>query len=373
MLEASETLLYILLAHDCARSNKHTNLWKLFNCCLGEGPSLTKNVSQRTFNYSRYAKRSLAHSFQLYNIYFQGETAKEPKGKERAKGDSLELPSELNFFKYAQGETTKRKSRSSHHDEEDNDEEEEQQMKKAKSENTHSSNSPRTSGPSVPRQRVTAKGTSVPTSIESFEDLKTRFDVSSHILSNLEQSGYQQPTGIQAHGIPILLEVRYQLVVVSIRIPQYVSYDMQSRDLVAISPTGTGKTLAYLLPIMSFLGSPSSGTETSKGVRAVILAPTRELAHQIHNECLKLAQGRKWRIILFSKATASTLVDKSVRDKVGKYELLEFLLHSVLICRLRYRYQYTTETGLCITIRGNRTPQVRFSIGVVYERLTLLN
>ena len=49
-----------------------------------------------------------------------------------------------------------------------------------------------------------------------------------------------------------------------------------------------------------------------------MLAPTRELAHQIHNECLKLAQGRKWRIFLFSKATASTLADKNVRDKVGK-------------------------------------------------------
>lgn len=52
-------------------------------------------------------------------------------------------------------------------------------------------------------------------------------------------------------------------------------------------------------------------------MRAVILAPTRELAGQIYNECLKLAQGRKWRIVLFSKATATTLADKDVRDKIG--------------------------------------------------------
>lgn len=51
-------------------------------------------------------------------------------------------------------------------------------------------------------------------------------------------------------------------------------------------------------------------------MRALVLAPTRELAHQIHNECLKLAQGRKWRVVLFSKATASTLADKTVRDNV---------------------------------------------------------
>lgn len=71
---------------------------------------------------------------------------------------------------------------------------------------------------------------------------------------------------------------------------------------------------------MSLLGTPASRAKDGcgAGVRALILAPTRELAHQIHNETLKLAQGRKWRIVLFSKATANTLADKAVRDKVGK-------------------------------------------------------
>ena len=96
---------------------------------------------------------------------------------------------------------------------------------------------------------------------------------------------------------------------------------LQRRDLAAISPTGTGKTLSYLLPMMSLLGAPSaksSGLDTGSGVRGLVLAPTRELAHQIYNECLKLAQKRKWKVVLFSKATASTLADKNVRDKVGE-------------------------------------------------------
>lgn len=96
--------------------------------------------------------------------------------------------------------------------------------------------------------------------------------------------------------------------------------ESKSRDLAAISPTGTGKTLSYLIPTLAALGSPASSGKNDtagQGVRAVVIAPTRELAHQIHNECLKLAQGRKWRIVLFSKATASTLADKAVRDKVG--------------------------------------------------------
>lgn len=94
--------------------------------------------------------------------------------------------------------------------------------------------------------------------------------------------------------------------------------------MAAISPTGTGKTLAYLLPILSLLGSPAvnakSEADVGNGLRAIVLAPTRELAHQIHNECLKLAQGRKWRVVLFSKATANALNDKNVRDKVGEWE-----------------------------------------------------
>ena len=61
--------------------------------------------------------------------------------------------------------------------------------------------------------------------------------------------------------------------------------------------------------------------KAGKGIRAIILAPTRELAHQIYNECLKLARGRKWRIILFSKATAATIADKSVQNKVGMFLL----------------------------------------------------
>ena len=70
---------------------------------------------------------------------------------------------------------------------------------------------------------------------------------------------------------------------------------------------------------MALLKSPISNIKDASrtGVRAIVVAPTRELAHQIHNESLKLAQGRKWKIVLFSKATANTLSDKDVRAKVG--------------------------------------------------------
>lgn len=228
------------------------------------------------------------------------------RGKEAAKDLDAELPADLDFFKYAKTGAPKRKasdvSATAEHGEisegkrrklsEDSDEAENEE---SEDEGTPAEGS--TSSNPIQRHKVTAKGSNVPNSAETFEELKDRYHLPPHLMTNLKQYGYKHPTGIQSHGIPILLE---------------------SRDLAAISPTGTGKTLSYLLPVMASLAAPisSSKSENGKGVRAVILAPTRELAHQIHNECMKLAQGRKWRIVLFSKATAATLADPNVRNKV---------------------------------------------------------
>ena len=65
--------------------------------------------------------------------------------------------------------------------------------------------------------------------------------------------GYEKPTAVQMQVIPSLME---------------------SRNVVVTAPTGTGKTLAYLLPILHKLTS-------SPKIQAVILVPLQELAHQI--------------------------------------------------------------------------------------------
>ncbi|KAF7986167.1 hypothetical protein HWV62_38556 [Athelia sp. TMB] len=249
------------------------------------------------FNVRTYLVPRLDHSLP-FSIQ-QPTISQNAKGKATHKTAEGELPPELDFFKYAKSGTTKRKAveerdreegkkRKMKHDPEDDEDE------NADEDDIGGSGS---SGPSRPKHRVTAKGTNVPEPVDSFDELEGRYQVSSRLLRNLTENGFAVPTGIQSHGIPILMECR---------------------DLAAISPTGTGKTLSYLLPIMASLGQPASSvdSDTGAGVRAVVVAPTRELAHQIHNECLKLALGRKWRIVLFSKSTASTLTDKNVRDKV---------------------------------------------------------
>lgn len=99
------------------------------------------------------------------------------------------------------------------------------------------------------------------------------------------------------------------------------------------------------------MSGPSSSGDKGQGVRALVLAPTRELAQQIHNECLKISQGRKWRITLFSKATAATLADKAVRDKIGIIFLDQVLVN--ILTTTRYYYQYTDAA--CVISPGKQT------------------
>ncbi|KAG2345265.1 P-loop containing nucleoside triphosphate hydrolase protein [Suillus weaverae] len=247
---------------------------------------------------ARFDKQRFKSDIEIFNK----APAKDVKGKEVLISHDGQLPPELDFFKYAKASAGKRKAGDNESDvhAEGRLEKVEHKRRKIEDESTDSDDNhigTEEEAPTMQKHRVTAKGSDVPKPIASFEDLCERYHVPPRLLSNLSDNSYKHPTGIQAHGIPILLE---------------------HRDLAAISPTGTGKTLAYLTPIMSALGSPISSMKNDggRGVRAVILAPTRELAHQIHNECRKLAAGRKWRAVLFSKATASTLSDKNVRDKV---------------------------------------------------------
>jgi ATP-dependent RNA helicase RhlE len=94
----------------------------------------------------------------------------------------------------------------------------------------------------------------------------TEFPLSALLQSNLLKNGFKEPTPVQAQAIAPALA---------------------GRDVVATAQTGTGKTLAFVLPIIDALAKEPSRS----GVRAVILSPTRELALQIHETFVKMAAG----------------------------------------------------------------------------------
>lgn len=91
--------------------------------------------------------------------------------------------------------------------------------------------------------------------LQSFSDLR----LAEPILKALEQEGYTTPTPIQAKSIPSVLE---------------------GHDLLGIAQTGTGKTAAFALPILTRLAA-NRRPAPRKGCRALVLSPTRELASQI--------------------------------------------------------------------------------------------
>lgn len=97
------------------------------------------------------------------------------------------------------------------------------------------------------------------------------FAVCSELKVNIENKGFATPTPIQDQAIPIILE---------------------GRDVIGIANTGTGKTAAFLVPIIDKLYK-------NRGEKVLIVAPTRELALQINEEFHEFSKGMR----LFSVLT----------------------------------------------------------------------
>jgi ATP-dependent RNA helicase DDX52/ROK1 len=108
--------------------------------------------------------------------------------------------------------------------------------------------------------RININGNDVPDPIESFEQLKTQKQwadetIPDKIVENFLSFGFSQPTPVQMQSMPVMLS---------------------NREIMVCAPTGSGKTIAYLFPIVAKLKM-----HEKNGARALILSPTRELARQV--------------------------------------------------------------------------------------------
>ena len=97
--------------------------------------------------------------------------------------------------------------------------------------------------------------------------------VSSAFLSALQDIGYQQPTPIQSKSVALLLD---------------------GHDLMGVAQTGTGKTAAFALPLLQRLDQANEPARPRQP-KSLILAPTRELALQIHTELENFAKNTSLR------------------------------------------------------------------------------
>ncbi|KAJ6596806.1 P-loop containing nucleoside triphosphate hydrolase protein [Mycena vulgaris] len=113
---------------------------------------------------------------------------------------------------------------------------------------------------------ISARGGQIPHPLRSW----TESDIPKTILECIDEIGYKEPSAIQRQAIPI---------------------GLQNRDIIGIAETGSGKTAAFVIPMLAFIEKLAPFTDDNRhlGPYALILAPTRELAQQIESEARKFA------------------------------------------------------------------------------------
>ncbi|HYQ97933.1 MAG TPA: DEAD/DEAH box helicase, partial [Candidatus Nitrosocosmicus sp.] len=113
----------------------------------------------------------------------------------------------------------------------------------------------------------------------------SKLGLSPKVVDGVRAAGYTDPTPIQLRAIPILME---------------------GRDLIGSAQTGTGKTAAFALPLISRLGQRGA-------LRALILEPTRELAAQVETAIRDYGRFTNLRTIVLYGGTGYGKQDQALR------------------------------------------------------------
>jgi len=139
---------------------------------------------------------------------------------------------------------------------------------------------------------------------EDFSD----FNLSHHVLKDLEYHGLEKPMPIQGQAIPML---------------------MSGHDLIAEAKTGTGKTIAFTIPIVEKIDC------SNFRVQALVIAPTRELAEQVSREIRKIGYNKRVKVGAFyggkSISQQAKMLQKGVHVVVGTPgRLLDLIARRIL-------------------------------------------
>jgi len=123
---------------------------------------------------------------------------------------------------------------------------------------------------------VKVTGDDVPSKIDSFAEA----ELSPLLMENISKSRYEYPTPIQKYALPMVLD---------------------GRDVMGCAQTGSGKTAAFLIPIIHKLiegGCGSNKNSRTTCPEVVIMSPTRELAIQIKDEARKFCKGSELKCVV---------------------------------------------------------------------------
>ncbi|XP_056020030.1 ATP-dependent RNA helicase DDX4-like isoform X3 [Ostrea edulis] len=129
---------------------------------------------------------------------------------------------------------------------------------------------------------VEVTGRDAPQAINNFDEA----GLYERILVNVQKAQFEKPTPVQKYSIPLV---------------------MAGRDLMACAQTGSGKTAAFLLPVLTGMiknGISGSSFSDVQEPQALVVAPTRELAVQIYNDARKFAHGTMIRPVVLYGGTS---------------------------------------------------------------------
>lgn len=135
-----------------------------------------------------------------------------------------------------------------------------------------------------------------PQPLTSFNDLRSTYGISRRVSENLIAQGYRVPTEVQLGSLPVLL--RPELALPDESLDNGINF-------LAVAPTGSGKTISFLIPAINRImrRRAQAKKDGTRELEAIIVAPTRELSHQIVNEGLKILQGTGIKITGMKKTT----------------------------------------------------------------------
>lgn len=130
-----------------------------------------------------------------------------------------------------------------------------------------------------------------PQPLVSFKELRSRYKISRRLAENVAEQGFTVPTEVQLGTLPLLLG------------DSTVSAEKNAvePDVLVVAPTGSGKTLSFLIPVINKIVRHHHTQSDEHGILSVVVAPTKELASQIVNEGRKLVAGTGVKITLMRK------------------------------------------------------------------------
>eukprot|EP00242_Pyramimonas_sp_CCMP2087_P002236 CAMPEP_0198230128 /NCGR_PEP_ID=MMETSP1445-20131203/114493_1 /TAXON_ID=36898 /ORGANISM="Pyramimonas sp., Strain CCMP2087" /LENGTH=776 /DNA_ID=CAMNT_0043910635 /DNA_START=98 /DNA_END=2431 /DNA_ORIENTATION=+ len=121
---------------------------------------------------------------------------------------------------------------------------------------------------------ISLKGGKLPLPIRNWEEA----DLPKSLYKAIQKIGYTKPSPIQMASIPI---------------------GLCGRDVIGVAETGSGKTCAFVVPMLAYIRKqpPMDETNEAEGPYSLVMAPTRELAQQIEEETVKFAHFMDYRVV----------------------------------------------------------------------------